>query len=212
RLRLLDRDGNIFFVLGETGNVYTVMLCRIPSCNCPYWHTPCKHILFVFLRILRMIPRDDRLEVKVLKDALQSKILDDCQVGRISNMGSLTRSFAGDRVRKRFFYLRRALSTVSPPQKIQLEIGVKYPYCEGDLNDVDKSNPVVECEACGEAGHESCLVTFKLRQEGGSCSTCKAHWSAVADENKYLNLAVYVENEEDDPVSKMKTETMLEPV
>ncbi|MCL7028736.1 hypothetical protein MKW94_010174 [Papaver nudicaule] len=144
RLCLLSRDGNTFYVLGETGNVYT-------------------HILFVFLHVLRMYPRDDALQSKVLKDALQSKILDDCQVGRICNMGSLTRSFAGDRVRMRFFYLRRTLSTVSPPQKIQLEIGVKCPYCEGDLNDVDKSNAVVECEACGEVGHESCLVTFKLR-------------------------------------------------
>ncbi|KAI3976778.1 hypothetical protein MKX01_008636 [Papaver californicum] len=45
-LRLLHRSAAYFFILGSTGNVYTVRLSRTPSCNCPDSAFPCKHILF----------------------------------------------------------------------------------------------------------------------------------------------------------------------
>ncbi|PWN33658.1 uncharacterized protein FA14DRAFT_114598, partial [Meira miltonrushii] len=45
-----------FKVLGSTGNVYTVNIDRQPRCDCPDWMNnggnPCKHTIFVFLRIL----------------------------------------------------------------------------------------------------------------------------------------------------------------
>ncbi|KAI3943897.1 hypothetical protein MKW92_023819, partial [Papaver armeniacum] len=198
RLHLLDRFGNVFFVLGETGNVYTVVLYGTPSCNCPDFHTPCKHMVFVFLRVLGISPHDC---------CLQSKTLTQCQVGRIGNMRHSVQSFAGACARNRFRYLRRTMSIGSrlgPPQKIQLEIGEKCPYCEGDLNEVDIYNPVVECEACGEVGHKSCLVTSKLRQGGDSCNSCQAHWSALSDENRYLNLAAYVNEGENDQVPRRR--------
>ncbi|KAI3943900.1 hypothetical protein MKW92_023822, partial [Papaver armeniacum] len=197
RIRLLSRNGNLFYVLGETGNVYTLVICATPSCNCPDWHTPCKHILFVLIRVIGISPRNDCLRSKTLT-------LTDCQVGHISNMRYFIRFFAGGRVRDRFNYLRKTMLNVGPPQKIQLEIGEKCPYCEGDLNEVDVHNPVVECEACGEVGHESCLVTSMLRQGGDSCKSCQAHWSALADENRYLNLAAYISEGEDDQVPRRR--------
>lgn len=45
-----------FKVLGSTGNVYTVTIDRQPRCDCPDWRKnggdPCKHTIFVFLRVL----------------------------------------------------------------------------------------------------------------------------------------------------------------
>lgn len=43
-----------FDVLGSTGNVYTVTISHIPKCTCPDASkgNHCKHIIFVFLKIL----------------------------------------------------------------------------------------------------------------------------------------------------------------
>ncbi|KAK4053904.1 hypothetical protein OIO90_003741 [Microbotryomycetes sp. JL221] len=43
-----------FSVLGSTGNVYTVTIQQIPECSCPdgLRGNHCKHIIFVFLRVL----------------------------------------------------------------------------------------------------------------------------------------------------------------
>ncbi|KIR58743.1 hypothetical protein I314_05583 [Cryptococcus bacillisporus CA1873] len=46
-----------FKVLGSTGNVYTVTIGNFPSCDCPDYmkgNSPCKHIIFVFLKVLKV--------------------------------------------------------------------------------------------------------------------------------------------------------------
>lgn len=59
RLYLIERKQEsdtsaIFTVLGNTGNVYTVKISVLPSCDCPDYSSSCKHILFVYLRILKI--------------------------------------------------------------------------------------------------------------------------------------------------------------
>ncbi|KAI3687755.1 hypothetical protein L1987_81457 [Smallanthus sonchifolius] len=51
-LRLLHRSNADFFILGATGNVYTVTLSTTPTYSCPDPTTPCKHILFLYIRVL----------------------------------------------------------------------------------------------------------------------------------------------------------------
>ncbi|KAI3967624.1 hypothetical protein MKW92_003499 [Papaver armeniacum] len=156
-LHLLHRSEGDFFVLGETGNVYTVTLSRIPSCNCPDWNAPCKHMLFVFLRVLRVSQGDD---------CLQSKTLKQWQVARLLNTPSSPQTLAGARACEKFRHLYSTMSNVGPPQKIPLKIGQQCPYCEGDLNEAASYDSAVECEACHEVGHESCMVTSKVRRGG----------------------------------------------
>ncbi|KAF8888914.1 hypothetical protein CPB84DRAFT_1684017, partial [Gymnopilus junonius] len=56
RMFLVDRrrnEGELreeFSILGSTGNVYTVMIDKMSRCNC----TTCKHVLFVFLKVLQV--------------------------------------------------------------------------------------------------------------------------------------------------------------
>lgn len=60
RIRLLHRpNAGTFHVLGATCNVYTVTLMATPTCTCPDRKKPCKHILFVLIRVLG-IPLDDK--------------------------------------------------------------------------------------------------------------------------------------------------------
>jgi len=44
-------------VLGSTGNIYTVLIGRVPSCDCPDHlrkSDVCKHLFFVYRRVLRL--------------------------------------------------------------------------------------------------------------------------------------------------------------
>ena len=55
----LSIDGNLrrdFAVLGSTGNVYDVTISKHSTCSCPDSVNCCKHILFVFLRVLKVNP------------------------------------------------------------------------------------------------------------------------------------------------------------
>ena len=55
-----------FTVLGSTGNVYTVAISRTPSCTCVDFtdrSAICKHLLFVYVKVLR-VPRDSHLPVQ----------------------------------------------------------------------------------------------------------------------------------------------------
>jgi len=51
-----------FVVLGSTGNVYDVIIQRVPHCTCPDHANGnlCKHILFVLLKVMR-VPSDSLL-------------------------------------------------------------------------------------------------------------------------------------------------------
>jgi len=54
RERLEGELKEAFKVLGSTGNVYTVTISHVPSCDCPdaLKGNHCKHILFIFLKVL----------------------------------------------------------------------------------------------------------------------------------------------------------------
>ena len=52
-----------FAVLGSTGNVYEVLVARMPSCTCVDFRdrrTVCKHLLFVYAKVLR-VQRDSHI-------------------------------------------------------------------------------------------------------------------------------------------------------
>ncbi|KAG4392134.1 hypothetical protein GLYMA_04G084500v4 [Glycine max] len=86
RLRLLHRSGSTFFILGATGNVYTVTLSSSPSCTCPDRTTPCKHILFVLIRVLG-VSLDDV--------CLRRRTPRPCQLQRLLGTPTLPEAVAG---------------------------------------------------------------------------------------------------------------------
>lgn len=85
-----------FFVLGATGNVYTVILDSKPSCTCPdaARGNTCKHFLFVMLRVLKL-PQSD---ARVWQKAYLSSELQDLLNISATNEGVL----ASQSVRQRF--------------------------------------------------------------------------------------------------------------
>ena len=74
RLVLIERDHDAFEVMGSMGNQYTVRISNNHKCNCPDFHKPCKHILFVLLKVLDM-PESPLLWKRNLSDEEVSDVL-----------------------------------------------------------------------------------------------------------------------------------------
>lgn len=60
RVGTVEQPGEVFEVAGSTGNVYTVKVDKVPSCDCPHAvkGNQCKHIVYVGQCILAQISRD----------------------------------------------------------------------------------------------------------------------------------------------------------
>ncbi|KAG8832140.1 hypothetical protein FRC17_001930 [Serendipita sp. 399] len=77
RFYMIDREklGSIareqFKVLGSTGNVYTVTITNLPTCDCPDFlkGNHCKHLLFVYLKILGVKESSNLYYQKALLDS-----------------------------------------------------------------------------------------------------------------------------------------------
>lgn len=201
RLRLLHRLDSTFFVLGATGNVYTVNISAVPSCTCPDRTKPCKHILFVFIRVLGL-PLDD--------SCIWRKTLRPCQLNRLLSLPTSNEAIAGATVREMFhrlFFQQQATAAAgtssinnnSGPKVGVVEDGTACPVC---LEEMGKEEKLVACGTCRNLIHEECLMAWKKssRRRSASCVLCRARWrSERTDQEKYLNLSAYI-SEDDHPM------------
>ncbi|XP_068314318.1 uncharacterized protein [Pyrus communis] len=188
-LRLLHRRDSNFFVLGATGNVYTVSLSATPSCTCPDRTTPCKHIFFVFIRALGL-PLDDA--------CLRRGTLRPCQVNRLLGLPTLPEALAAFSLRERFHQLffqgSSSSSATKPRHQVEIEEGRSCPVCLEEM--AGKQEKVVACGTCRNPIHEECLMTWKRSsgRRSASCVICRARWkdiNRIVKQDKYLNLAAY---------------------
>jgi hypothetical protein len=98
------------FVLGATGNFYTVKLNQMPSCSCPdaAKGNTCKHLLFVMLRVLKL-PQSDPW---VWQKALLSTKLED-----LLNISTVNEGIIGSqRVRHWFHEISGTIALIDTPE------------------------------------------------------------------------------------------------
>ncbi|XP_030448613.2 uncharacterized protein LOC115671242 [Syzygium oleosum] len=191
-LLLLHRSESTFFVLGATGNVYTVSLSSSPACTCPDRATPCKHILFVFIRVLG-VSLDD--------SCLQRRTLRPCQLQRLLATPSSPDAMAGPSLRERFhrdfFRARARPDGAGLPEEVHVEDGASCPICLDELKERGGQR-VVACGTCRNPVHEECLLRWK-RSRGrrpAICVICRGRWRRAEQENAYVNLGAYVSQDD----------------
>ncbi|MCO5575470.1 hypothetical protein L7F22_029271 [Adiantum nelumboides] len=188
-----------FFVLGATGNVYTVKLSLLPSCTCPDHEkgNVCKHILFVMLRVLKL-PRDDP---RVWQKALLPSELH----GLLKNLSVSDAVLASSGVRQRFSQITGVslAPAVEPLKPLQRDIDSDCPICYEPMasSDGKPSEPVIFCKSCGNNVHADCFKKWSQSKKHGSvtCIYCRAVWETNAKgagpsshgEGEYINLAAY---------------------
>lgn len=189
RLLLLHRSDSTFYILGATGNVYKVNLSTTPSCTCPDRTKPCKHILFVFIRVLG-VSLDDV--------CLRRGTLRPCQLHRLLSTATLVEAVAGVSLRQRFHEVVFGGGqggdslTQRPNPSVEIDEGTKCPVCLEEMG--KKEEKVVACGTCKNPIHEECLLSWK-RSRGkrwATCVICRARWRNRKQQNLYFNLSAYV--------------------
>ncbi|KAG9403606.1 hypothetical protein AC1031_006247 [Aphanomyces cochlioides] len=183
-----------FAVMGSTGNIYTVSIEQVPTCTCPDFlrGNLCKHILFVYLKCLRVNASSPLVFQKALLTSELRAIFESAS--RVD-----PRVVANQQVIAHYKAAMKGESLeqeeVSVEQK-SLE-GTDCPICFEDLAD---GRPVVWCKAqCGNNIHNECFNQWKKSklQSGGqlTCVYCRSPWgdgSSSKDQShdeRYLNLA-----------------------
>ncbi|GAA0150491.1 hypothetical protein Leryth_008484 [Lithospermum erythrorhizon] len=199
RLRLLHRADSLFFILGATGNVYTVNLTTTPSCSCPDPSNPCKHILFVLIRVLG-VSLDDQ--------SLWRRTLWPSQLHRLLSLPTLAEAMAASYLIERFhflFFQQKSSSNRFLDSSIEIKDGASCPICLEEMEVMEEGNEgkkIVACRTCRNVVHEECILEWKRRSKKRSisCVLCRARWRfSENQEDKYLNLSAYI-NEDGDGV------------
>eukprot|EP01135_Chromosphaera_perkinsii_P004479 Nk52_evm3s284 gene=Nk52_evmTU3s284 len=193
-----------FSILGSTGNVYTVCIDKIPNCDCPDFgkgHT-CKHILFVFLKVLKQAQTSSYIYQLALLEKELVEIF-------TSAPPDPTSAWACAEARRAFNKHNSIESSDIPEDAPE---GNNRKPIEGDCpicyEEMDPSQTVVYCKrGCGNNVHLDCFNRWKksLRGKTATCCMCRTEWEEAPakkgkkksgstnegtyDSNGYLNLA-----------------------
>ncbi|KAF8621325.1 hypothetical protein AX15_007863 [Amanita polypyramis BW_CC] len=160
RLFMIDRSRSdkelreSFNVLGSTGNVYTVVIDQQPRCNCPDANkgNHCKHILFIFLKVLR-VPESSSLwyQKALLSSELeeifgQAPLAPNC-VAHQQVREALARSKGQEPV-------LGSSSSQTLKKRLPTEDD-NCPICYETMYEVPE-NALYFCDVCGNALHNEC--------------------------------------------------------
>ena len=174
-----------YVVLGSTGNVYNVNIGTIPSCNCPdctRGHL-CKHILFVFLRVLRVPSHSNLIYQKAL---LQSELED------IFNKASEAANTVKVKDEVAAAYKKAFSGDTAPDEEDEVQfVGVEEdcecPICFESIVFKGSREAVERCSTCRKAIHKECLLKWLARTP--SCCFCRSDWSVQDVVKKELGKA-----------------------
>ncbi|KAF0700486.1 Aste57867_9016 [Aphanomyces stellatus] len=189
-----------FAVLGSTGNIYTVSIELRPACTCPDFDKGnlCKHILFVYLKCLRV----DASSPVIFQKALLTTELHDIfeSASRVDPM-----VVANQRVVAQYRAATQGQVVAGDDEEEQGAVqqkpleGADCPICFEDLAD---GRPIVWCKTqCGNNFHKECFDQWKRsRRSSGvtlTCIYCRSPWEESKGKSKaanhadegYLNLA-----------------------
>ncbi|KAJ7082650.1 hypothetical protein B0H15DRAFT_852239 [Mycena belliarum] len=174
-----------FQVLGSTGNIYTVTIEHKPSCNCPDAQkgNHCKHILFIFLKVLQVAYTSGFWYQKALLTSELTTMFENAPLA--------PNALAHPRIREA--YARATGKTTSTPGPSPPEAAGPKKRLPGADDDCpicyDAMHGVAEralafCEQCGNAVHAECFAQWKqtAAKKGGqlTCIYCRAIWPAAA--------------------------------
>ncbi|KZT02390.1 uncharacterized protein LAESUDRAFT_762954 [Laetiporus sulphureus 93-53] len=202
RFYMVDRRRNDdelkeeFSVLGSTGNVYTVTIDRKPSCDCPDAKkgNHCKHIIFIFLKVLQVTPQSGFWYQKALLTSELQHIF--------THAPPSPAAVTNARAQKAFAVATGKASPSSADQNPKKRIPGEEddcPICYDKMHGTAEAK-LEFCEECGNALHKECFqqwaATARQHQKELTCVFCRAKWviagaaagtSADAAEG-YINL------------------------
>ncbi|KAF8707331.1 hypothetical protein AX14_013607 [Amanita brunnescens Koide BX004] len=190
RLFMIDRNRSgdelreTFSVLGSTGNVYTVVIDEVPRCNCPdaLKGNHCKHILFVYLKVLRVPESSPHWYQKALLHSeleeifAQAPLAPNC-VAQQHVREALAKAMGQD----------TGSSSSSNKKRLPTEDD-NCPICYETMYGVAE-NALNFCETCGNALHDECWKQWKASSvrngKSVTCVWCRAETVPAGERNTY---------------------------
>ncbi|KAJ7277109.1 hypothetical protein C8J57DRAFT_1449129 [Mycena rebaudengoi] len=150
-----------FQVLGSTGNIYTVTISQRPSCDCPDAQkgNHCKHILFIYLKVL---------QVPQASGAWYQKALLTSELEQIFAAAPLApNALAHPRIREAYARATgKATTSAAPstpdpvPKKRVPTEDDDCPICYDGMHGA-ADGALTFCEECGNAVHAGCFAQWK---------------------------------------------------
>ncbi|TFK33867.1 hypothetical protein BDQ12DRAFT_690526 [Crucibulum laeve] len=191
RIFMLTRervDGELkeeFKILGSTGNAYTVVIDHKPRCDCPdhLKGNHCKHILFVFLKVLQVPQRSGLWYQKALLTSELEEIF--------ANAPPAPNSLAHPHVRAAFARAMGKEKEGDAPAEPEASQGKRRipgedddcPICYDSMYQVAEAK-LTFCEECGNALHLECFQqwskTSAATGKALTCVWCRSPWSSGA--------------------------------
>ncbi len=190
-----DNLSRTYAVLGSTGNVYNVKIDSSPSCTCPDSFPCCKHILFVFLRVLKL-PRQSPFIYQ--NSLLQSDLRHIFTHSVTTNPSDVLAKQAVIEAFKRKTEDGAEESEAERRRLPDWEPGAECPICFEDLVEAKKDD-MVACATCCKYIHTDCISAWEVAcKKPTTCPLCRQIWrrygesevSARAEAGEgYVNLA-----------------------
>jgi len=159
---------------GTTGNVYSIRIDKVPSCNCPHAlkGNQCKHIVYVLARVLR-VPEHLEYQLAFITPELQEIF------ARAPPLPS-----------------EQAANSEKDGNRKSLE--GECPICCVDFEPENTTEEVVYCKAsCGNNVHKTCFEQWAATAKGKdvTCPFCRATWQGDEDMLKKLTTSGTVNDE-----------------
>lgn len=160
-----DHPSETVSLAGTTGNVYTITIDKVPSCDCPHARkgNQCKHIVYVLSRILRA-PSDLEYQLAFLSEELK-RIFE--------NAPPLPSETAGEDAK----------------DGNRKPVEGECPICCMDF-EPESSESIVYCKAvCGNNIHKDCFAQWAATKNGQvvTCPFCREPWKG--DETQLKEVA-----------------------
>ncbi|KAK0505398.1 hypothetical protein EDD18DRAFT_1129186 [Armillaria luteobubalina] len=196
-----ERDGDepkeTFNVLGSTGNVYTVVIDHTPRCNCPdaLKGNHCKHIIFVFIKVLQVHHESSHWYQKALLTAELQDIF-----------AHAPNAVANERLRQAHLQATGKAPASGSNKASNKRMPTEEddcPICYDKMH-TEPENRLTWCEVCGNALHGVCFAQWQATAlksgKNVTCVWCRAEWvlpdagkgkgkgKAIGEEG-YVNLA-----------------------
>merc|ERR1712086_450858 len=159
-----ETAGRKFELVGSTGNLYTVVIGQLVVCNCVDASKgggnghQCKHVLFVFLRVLGVSKDSHIVNQKALLQSELDEILQAPAPNNVAHAEAAARPIA-----------RRSLEDAP------------CPICFEDMAEHDACEATVWCTVrCGNNFHSECADKWReARVQAGEatlCPCCRSLW------------------------------------
>lgn len=183
RMYLVDRETisdihQKFVILGSTGNLYTVNIKHLPTCDCPDFKKGnlCKHVLFVMLKVLR-IPSTSELvyQAALISDELRSMFLQAPNPTALAN-ATVVQQYQAIKNGQDPNAVANAVNA-SGAKDVRRAIEGDCPICFDELREADRGN-IEFCRTCGNNVHLECFNNWKRSKNFAkiTCVYCRSVW------------------------------------